>query len=184
MKIIKIFLASSDELSRERLVLTDLEVMLNNRLLKKGIFLSIELWEHINSSMNKRHKQEEYNDVLKECDICIAMFWTKFGEYTKEEFEVAYKSMQNGRNPKKLYVFFKDSQMCDENLKKFKENISKKYNLSGVLFSNREELCCNFLVVINKYMEAIDFEPIMIPTNNQCVVDGVVMSNISYNKTV
>lgn len=145
MRIIKIFIASSEELTPERRVLTDMEIMLNNRLLKRGIMLSLELWEHLDSSMGIKHKQEEYNDILRESDMCIALFWTKFGDYTNEEFEVAYNSMMSGTNPQRVFVLFKDAENITQELQIFKENFEAKYGHFYGCFNSLDSLRMIFL---------------------------------------
>ena len=83
MKTIKIFLASSEELKPERLELADLVENINNVLEKQDITVRLVKWEYLDSSMGPQHKQEDYNDKLRECDICLVLYWTKFGMYTK-----------------------------------------------------------------------------------------------------
>ncbi len=43
--------------------------------------------------MEPKHKQEEYNEELMTCEICIVLYWTKFSDYTSEEFSIAYESL-------------------------------------------------------------------------------------------
>ena len=93
MKKIKIFLASSRELETEREKLADLICNLNCALEKLDIQILLVKWEYLDASMSSQHKQEDYNDKLKECDICISLFWKKLGEFTKIEFETAYKGL-------------------------------------------------------------------------------------------
>ena len=49
--------------------------------------LNIQLvkWEFLDSSMGPKHKQEDYNEELHDCGICLVLFWTRFGDYTAEE---------------------------------------------------------------------------------------------------
>ena len=108
MKTIKIFLASSEELKPERLELADLVENINNVLEKQDITVRLVKWEYLDSSMGPQHKQEDYNDKLRECDICLVLYWTKFGMYTKTELDTAYGELCAGRNPHKIYIYFKD----------------------------------------------------------------------------
>ena len=151
-KTIKIFLASSEELRMERLTITEMEMVLNNVLRKRGIQIEVEKWEHLDSSMGIKHKQEEYNDVLCECDICLALFWTKFGDYTKEEFEVAYNEMIAGRNPQKLYVLFKDAEKLTSELENFKSSFAVKYRHSYNRFNNADMLKLHFVKMIEDFV--------------------------------
>ena len=70
MKIIKLFLASSEELKPERLVIAELITKLNYLWAEYDISIRLVKWEYLDSSMGTRHKQEDYNDYLRQCDMC------------------------------------------------------------------------------------------------------------------
>ena len=78
MKTIKIFVASSDELSDERRELADMVTHLNYALNGLGINIVLVKWEYLDASMGISHKQDEYNEELKDCEICMVMYWTFF----------------------------------------------------------------------------------------------------------
>lgn len=61
MKVIKIFLASSEELEKERDLIPALANGLNTSLSRIGVMVNIVRWEDLDSSMGVEHKQEEYN---------------------------------------------------------------------------------------------------------------------------
>ncbi|MDR3262111.1 MAG: carboxypeptidase regulatory-like domain-containing protein, partial [Tannerella sp.] len=84
-RIIKVFMASSDELKEDRIDFGNFVQRLNKR------DFSVELlqWEDFDASLSRRRKQEEYNDKVRESDLFIAFFHRKAGEYTVEEFDVA-----------------------------------------------------------------------------------------------
>lgn len=103
MKTIKIFLASSEELKQERLELADLVEHLNHTLAKLDLHIQLVKWEYLDSSMGIKHKQEEYNEELRSCELCMVLYWTKFGMYTKTELDTAYNELCAGRNPHKLW---------------------------------------------------------------------------------
>lgn len=131
MKIINIFLASSEELAEERKELTVLAASLNHILKKQGVFIDINRWEFFDSSMSKKRKQDEYNEILKECDMCLVLWWNRFGKYTEEELNVAYGMINEatGDKPFKLLVYFKDAEgEMDPTMKKFRENFVQIYN--------------------------------------------------------
>ena len=178
MRIIKIFIASSEELTLERRVLTDMEIMLNNRLLKRGIMLILELWEHLDSSMGIKHKQEEYNDVLRECDMCIALFWTKFGDFTKDEFEVAFENMKSGANLKRVIALFKDSESITEDLQHFKDSFDAKYEDNRDIFNSLDSLRMLFLQQIETCFADILTKPLYNIEEGVVYVDGVKMLTI------
>ena len=145
MKKIKIFLASSEELKEERLELAGLIGHINYVLEKSDVKLYLVKWEYLDASMSPIHKQEEYNKKLEECDICIVLFWTRFGKYTKTELDTAFSKKGEGCL-KKLYVAFKDSVDNETpELAAFKSNFGEEYGLPYSTFHDAHELKLEFL---------------------------------------
>ena len=107
MIIVKVFIASSLELKQERLELVDLMQDMNEELEVHGIKLKPVLWEYMDSSMGVERKEDEYLEKLRQCEICLVLFWRTLGEYTKEELDVAVAEMETGRLPKEVYVLYK-----------------------------------------------------------------------------
>lgn len=121
MKKIKIFLASSEELKQERLELAGLIGYMNLILESKDIHIYLVKWEYLDASMSELHKQEEYNRVLEQCDICLVLFWNRFGKYTKTEFDRAFsRSMEGDKKKMELLVYFKEGNEYNEELEAFK----------------------------------------------------------------
>ena len=142
MKIIKIFVASSAELKCERMELVDLIQDINDKLEEEGITLKPILWEYMDSSMRAERKEDEYLEKLRECEVCIVMFWRTLGEYTLEELDVAVKEMRAGRLPKQVYVLFKEpANSISKELMSFKYSFSKKYrDVTSYQFDNAKTL--------------------------------------------
>ena len=65
MRTIKVFLASSDELTYERLQFDSLFNHLNRIFRPRGLYLELSMWEYLDSSMGIKRKQEEYNAGIK-----------------------------------------------------------------------------------------------------------------------
>lgn len=127
MKTIKLFIASSAELKNERMELVDLMQDLNDELEEKCIKFKPVLWEYMDSSMRAGRKEDEYLVKLRECEICIVLFWRTLGEYTVEELDVAMAEMQAGRLPKKVFVLFKEpADDISEELASFKKRLKNK----------------------------------------------------------
>jgi internalin A len=108
---IKIFLASSSELSEER---EKFEIFIgrkNKEIQDKNIFLDLVIWEDFLDAMSKTRLQDEYNKAIKKCDIFVSLFFTKVGKYTEEEFETAYDSFKSSEKPKYIYTYFKDAEI-------------------------------------------------------------------------
>ena len=148
MKTFKIFVASSSELKRERMELVDLMQDMNDELEEQNIKLKPVLWEYMDSSMRAERKEDEYLVKLRECEICIVLFWQILGEYTVEELDVAIKEMQSGGHPKEVHVFFKEpAENASEELTLFKKDFYNKYRIKPTIFDNADTL--------RKYIESI-----------------------------
>ncbi len=153
MKTIKIFVASSEELSAERKELSEIVTNLNFILNKLDINIILVKWEYVDASMGMLHKQEEYNRYLRECEICMVLYWTKFGLYTKTELDVAYDELRAGNNPRKLYVYFKDTdeKEISVELKAFRDSFPEVYGHFNCTFANIDALKTHFLLQFLEY---------------------------------
>ena len=151
MKTIKVFLASSEELRPERDMMASLANSLNTVLEPQGIQVIVVEWENLDASMGVLHKQEDYNEKLRGCELCIVLYWTKFGIYTKTELDIAYNELLAGNNPKKLYVYFKTCSEATEELKEFKDSFPTKYGHFFTSFENSDTLKAHFLLQFIEY---------------------------------
>lgn len=142
MKTIDLFMASSAELKLERLELVDLLQDLSEETEERGIRLKPVLWEFMDSSMRAERKEDEYLERLRQCEICLVLFWRTLGEYTVEELDVAVAEMQAGRNPKQVLLLFKEpADGISPELLVFKEKRSKIYpNILYRVFTNTKAL--------------------------------------------
>jgi hypothetical protein len=116
-KHLKIFLASSAELKEER---EQFEIFIhreNQQLYKKGIFIELIIWENFIDAMSKTRLQDEYNNIVKNSDIFISLFFTKVGKYTKEEFEAAFGQFKKTGKPL-VYTFFRNASIDTEKITK------------------------------------------------------------------
>ena len=107
---IKIFLASSEELKDDR---KEFEIFINRENKKyheKGIFIELIIREDFLDAMSKTRLQDEYNKVIKDCDIFVMLFFTKVGKYTEEEFETAFGHFRENGRPL-IYTYFKDAEI-------------------------------------------------------------------------
>ena len=142
MKTIDFFMASSAELKLERMELVDLLQDLSEETEERGIRLKPVLWEFMDSSMRAERKEDEYLERLRQCEICLVMFWRTLGEYTVEELDVAVAEKQAGRNPKLVLLLFKEpADDMSLELFAFKENYSKNCpNIPYRVFTNTKAL--------------------------------------------
>lgn len=185
MKKIKIFIASSQELHLERLEITDLLQQLNDYLDRRGIVLQPVKWEYLDSSMGIGRKQDEYNEKLRECEICLVLYWTKLGEYTTEELDTAYSELRLGNNPKKLYVYFKEadaSQIMPE-LQAFRDNFLTKYGHFYFVFQNVDTMRLNFLLQLEAYLSSTEDSKILQISNGRVGIEDnalVSLENVPF----
>jgi anti-anti-sigma regulatory factor len=108
LRKIHIFLASSEELRRDR---DEFEIyfrQLNDELLKQNRYLLIHRWENYLDAMSETRLQDEYNKAIRECDIFVSLFSTKTGKFTEEEFATAHQWFKKTGKPL-IYTFFKDT---------------------------------------------------------------------------
>lgn len=171
MKTIKVFIASSEELRLERLEFTDMIQHLNRILKPRGVEIEPVKWEYLDASMGPLHKQEEYNQELKTCELCLVLYWTRFGDYTKSEFDTAYSELCAGRNPQKLYVYFKDADEITPELRAFKESFDTQYGHFFCRFENVDTMKLNFLLQFEAYQNK-GSEAMLQVRNSQVEVDG------------
>jgi formylglycine-generating enzyme required for sulfatase activity len=133
MKTFKIFLASSGTLAEERTAIGLFIGIENKRLIKQGVFIELVVWEELLKSFRGERIQNSFNQQMLGCDMVIALFFDRVGEFTLEEFTVAYDSLKQGKRPNYLLVFFKkaliDIDAVDPGeiakIKKLKEKIQQ-----------------------------------------------------------
>lgn len=157
-KLISIFIASSEELKPERDMLAIVANDLTTSLSKVGYFINAVRWEGLDASMPMEHKQKDYNDKLRECDMCIVLYWTKFGMYTKSELDTAVNAMRRGENPRKVYVYFKNEDaehVITDELKNFRDTMSTEYGHFYTPFANTDTLKAHFLLQFIEYQSHI-----------------------------
>ncbi len=171
MKTIKIFVASSNELKSERDAFDVLVNQFNSQFRHKAIFIELVKWENLDASMGEEHKQTEYNNKLKECDLCVVLFWKKYGEYTESELLKAYERFSRGEKPYKLHVYFKNAAISDlsEDLELFKDSFNDKYGNLGSNFQNIDTMRLNFL--LHLYNHKVIEEGALSVENEAVIVD-------------
>ena len=107
--------------------------------------------------MGSQHKQEDYNDALRECEMCMVLYWTRFGLYTKTELDTAYYELKAGHNPRRVYVCFKDADAGTDvsaDLKAFRDSFPTEYGCMADSFRNPDTLKSLFLLQLMDYLKA------------------------------
>ena len=154
MKGIRIFIASSEELSNERITLGGLVCKLEKIFEEEGFALELLEWEDFDSAYNGVRKQDEYNEKIRTADIFIGLFWTKAGAYTLEEYNVAKQSFKEKSTPR-IHVFFKqedkDYKHC-VNLNSFITRTVPEDRTHSCTFNGMDELKLAFVrTILNDY---------------------------------
>lgn len=125
MRKIKVFIVSSGELTEERKEIALFLYRENKPLVDKDIFLDLVIWEELLHSFRGERIQDYFNEEMLKCDIVIALFYKKVGQFSKEEFDLAYRNLRNGKKPSYLFVYFKEGTIpiddVDDNVIKVRQ---------------------------------------------------------------
>jgi|GEM_PF-1766048 len=173
-RVVKVFIASSKELTPEREKFDTLFNNLNSIFSIRGIRLEPVKWEFLDSSMGPLHKQEEYNRKIKDCDICVVMFWQRFGSYTETELNVANIELLAGRKPTKIFVFFKEPGDYCNDLQEFKLSFETKYGHFYNIFDCPDKLQLDFVLQLERYLHS----NLIKVENSQVKMDEVVVAHL------
>ena len=148
MKTIKIFLASSEELSDDRNAFGNLVRRLDKIYEKRGIRIELFEWEDYDAAYNDRRKQDEYNDQIKASDMFLALFHTKAGKFTIEEFDVATEEFKKHASPK-VYTYCKDLKEGEQEspeLTEFKRRLFNEMGHYWSRYNNRDSMQLHFVL--------------------------------------
>ncbi|CAN5463989.1 hypothetical protein BH11BAC3_BH11BAC3_27610 [soil metagenome] len=109
MESVRIFIASSAELVKDRKEFREFLSIENDRLHNKGVYLELVQWENFLDSVSQESKQADYNEELKKSAIVICLFYTKAGKYTQQEFDTALAQFKETGAPI-IYTYFKEPE--------------------------------------------------------------------------
>jgi formylglycine-generating enzyme required for sulfatase activity len=156
VQTVRIFLASSSELTEHR---REFELFIgrqNKLLVKRGVFLELVKWEGFLDIMSETRLQDEYNKALKECELFVMLFRTKVGKYTAEEFDEAHEQFKATGWPL-IWTYFNripvdlDSISEDDflSLKQFQKKLKALGHFQTV-YENHDKLCGHFHKQLDK----------------------------------
>lgn len=92
MKSVKVFIASSEELRLERLEIADMIQQLN-RVLKP--------WD---VEIDPLDNYDEYYRKLKNCEMCLVLYWTKFEDQTKKKTQPIWNSVPDATRRRSMSI--------------------------------------------------------------------------------
>ena len=153
MKEIKVFLASSEELKYDRLAFSDLIRKLDNIYEKRGIRIRLFQWEDFDAAYNDKRKQDEYNEYIKQSDLFLALFRTKAGQFTVEEFELARNEHREKGLPKP-HVYCRDLEQGeteDATLSEFKQRLFAEMGHFFARYKNEDGLNLHFVMQLQLF---------------------------------
>jgi hypothetical protein len=124
MQIVKIFLASSNELKQERDQF-EIEIYRKCKMwINKDVFLHLDIWEDMSARMSMTGSQSEYNKFVKDADLFVLLAYSKLGMYTDEEFENAFGQFKSTQKPF-IFTYFKTPPSnTEDTLARFKQKLS------------------------------------------------------------
>jgi len=173
-RIIKVFMASSDELAADRAVFGNLVRRMNDLYRKHGIYIELFQWEDFDAAYGRERKQEEYNEKIRESDMFLAFFHKKAGEFTVEEFHVAMDEYSKKQRPV-VYTYSRNltpEEEETEELQLFKRDLLEKMGRDWCRYGNNDTLKLHFLLQFqqmdeNRHLYQAGVENSVIRVDNQ-----------------
>ena len=167
MQTIRIILSANKSLQQERMELADLVENLNHSLESRDANILMLVWDGAESGL------DSFKDKISNTDLCLTLYYDTFDESTQSELETAYQSLCEGKNPKKIYVYFKEGETVPEQLKTFRDSFPTKYGHFYCSFSNIDTLKADFLLQFVEYQSKnLDSNKILEVTNGKVTIDG------------
>ncbi|MBQ6168075.1 MAG: DUF2225 domain-containing protein [Muribaculaceae bacterium] len=174
---VKIFLASSNELHDDRVAFSDFIMRLQKHYEPRNYHFQVEKWEYLNPAYNNRRKQDEYNQALGECDSFVALFYTKTGKYTVEEFDEAIKECKKREYP--LLIYFKTVKGEKETpkIKKLKKRIDEELEHFWGEYDTNDKLHLDFALWLDSFL--FDGKSELKVESGEVSMDGVKVAEMS-----
>ena len=154
----------SDELNMEYQELTDLLSHLNKKIFPMRN-IKLNLVKH-NSNMGD----------MKDCQLCLSLYWTKVGDYSQADMQQAYEELQEGRNPRKLYVFFKESEDVTPELQEFKDSFATAFGHFFCRFENVDTMKLHFFLQMEAYNNSMN--KLLKVDNQKVLIEGEEIANL------
>ncbi|GAA0881260.1 hypothetical protein GCM10009119_42300 [Algoriphagus jejuensis] len=87
--MLKLFLASSNELVSEREEIERVLSRKNKSLREKGFLIELTIWEDARFIGKSLRSQANYNLEIEQCPLFAMLFYSKVGKYFLQEFALA-----------------------------------------------------------------------------------------------
>jgi hypothetical protein len=149
VRIVRIFLASSNELKSDREEFVRYFLEKNALHARRGFRVEIIRWEHFLDAVSGTRLQDEYNKAIKSSDIVLCLFHTKTGIYTEEEFDTAHRHFLETGKPR-LFTYFNQQPISPatpqtdlQSLWKFQEKLGNLHHFYTT-YNNIDDLKVQF----------------------------------------
>jgi len=185
--VILVLIASPSDVVEERKSIVDALNQWNSMYsIDKKVVLLPVMWETHSSPEMGEHPQHVINrQIVKQCDIAIACFWTRLGTKTPTSDSGTIEEIEIMLNEDKLVmIYFSETEPPDghdkEQLTAVK-NFRKSINLNGLIdiFTTSQELKDKVLRQISSHVSKIveNSKPSM--TTTHTIEDGKQITNIT-----
>lgn len=153
MKDIRIFIASSKELERERNYLAYLVLAKTEEFERRGFRVRLSKWEYVDPKMTSARTEDRYLDEMYNCDAAMIIFKNIAGMYTQEEMAKALATVKAGTARLKVHrILFSEEGVLDSDAAKLRETMSEG---SYETYKDVSELRDKFLSLV-EYISGLD----------------------------
>ena len=167
MQTIRIILSAGKTLEQERKELADMVENLNHSLERRDANILMLVWDGTGAA------PDSFKENISDKDLCLTLYYDTFDDSAESELETAYRSLCEGKNPKKIYVYFKDSETVPEKLKAFRDSFPTKYGHFYCSFSNIDTLKADFLLQFMEYQsKSLGSSKMLEVSNGKVTIDG------------
>ena len=162
IRILNLFLASSNELEIEREKIEQALGRKNKSLKKQGFLIELLIWEDNKHIGKSTRSQDNYNLDIEQCNLFAILFYSKVGKFSLEEFGLA-NSLFGTKGVPRICIFQKDVDLPKKQSKtdaesrfSFLELLQEKEHFP-VLFQNTYQLIYDLEDSIDKLLQDEDF---------------------------
>ncbi|MBQ2876259.1 MAG: hypothetical protein IJE25_04565 [Clostridia bacterium] len=186
-KVIKIFLASSiTEFAAER---NELEVFIRNMsdVYEEQYDIKIKpvRCEQIDPYVTDSRTQDIINESLAECEMCFILVYTRFGEFSYEEFRHALKKFrESAEHLPKIYVYFKqlgEGERADASVTEFMSELNDSLKHYYGTFKNIDTV--KLRIALNFVAQKLDISSVELEEGRVAIngvkMEGLELENVS-----
>lgn len=142
-KTISAFLAVDDEMAVDRDAFADAVLNLNDVLSRRGARVRLRFYD-----------PEQHREMLDNSEMALVLYQTKCGAFSKTALKESYDRAREEKNPKRLYVFFRDAagKPLDADFQAFRDGFAESFGSSPCRFENVDTLSLNFLFALESVL--------------------------------